>query len=158
MGRLIVVLLLLGAAYLLLRTLQSRGGATTAWPVFARPVLTDPEQVLYRRLVEALPGHVVLAQVVLSSFIRPKKGTDFNRIFNGYSRMSADFIICGSDLRVLAVIELDDKTHERADRQAADAKKTAILEAAGIPLHRCSVKALPGVAELRRLVIPAIAA
>ena len=53
MGRLIVVLLLLGAAYLLLRTLQSRGGATTAWPVFARPVLTDPEQVLYRRLVDS---------------------------------------------------------------------------------------------------------
>lgn len=159
MKSLIIVLLVLAAAAFVIKKLRAAKLRTpTDWPVFSRPVLTEPERLLYRCLVEALPDHIVLAQVVLSSFIRPHKNTDFYRIFNAYSRMSGDFVVCTPDLRAIAVIELDDKTHERADRQAADAKKTAILQAAGVPLYRYSVKSLPSVAELRRLIVPAIAA
>lgn len=38
-----------------------------AFPVTAKPLLSPPEQQLYGRLVRAFPGHIVLAQVALSS-------------------------------------------------------------------------------------------
>lgn len=36
------------------------------WPFYAKRPLTQPEQVLYWRLLKALPHHVVLAQVQCS--------------------------------------------------------------------------------------------
>lgn len=44
------------------------------FPFYAKKVMTDPEQVLYHRLVEALPDYIVLAQVQLSRFLNVKKG------------------------------------------------------------------------------------
>lgn len=150
MGRLLVLMLFLAAVYLLVQKLKGAGGGSARnWPVFPRSVLTAPEQILYRRLIEALPEYLVFAQVALPSFIRVKKGADFGKVFNRYNRLIADFVICRADSSVVAVIELDDKSHERPDRQAADAKKHAVLEAAGIPLHRYAVKAIPTTADLR---------
>ena len=41
--------------------------------------------------------------------------------------MSADFVVCNKYSSIVAVIELDDATHQRNDRQAADAKKDKAL-------------------------------
>jgi hypothetical protein len=40
--------------------------ASALWPFYLKRVLTQPEQVLYHRLVKALPNHIVLAQVQVS--------------------------------------------------------------------------------------------
>ena len=46
------------------------------WPFKPRDaVMTEVEQTIYWRLVEALPGMVVLAQVGLSRVIEVQKGT-----------------------------------------------------------------------------------
>ena len=70
------------------------------------------------------------------------------------NRMSADFVICQKDSSVVAVIELDDSTHERPDRMIADAKKNRALEAAGIPIHRWQARALPDEASIRQTLRP----
>ncbi|GEM_PF-1648936 len=93
------------------------------WPFYARNPLSSVEQVLYFRLCKALPQHMVLAQVQLSRMLGVKKGHNPQAWFNRISRMSADFVICTRDARVVAVIELDDASHQRAARQEADAKK-----------------------------------
>jgi hypothetical protein len=64
----------------------------------------------------------------------------------------ADFVICESDFRVLAVVELDDLSHARADRQDADRRKNMALEAAGLRLIRISPGPLPSDDELRQLI------
>lgn len=93
------------------------------WPFYAKKPLSSPEQVLYFRLVEALPNHIILAQVQLSRLLGVEKGNNYQVWFNRINRMSADFVVCNKDSSIVAVIELDDATHQREDRQVADAKK-----------------------------------
>jgi very-short-patch-repair endonuclease len=73
---------------------------------------------------------------------RVKKGNNFQKWFNRINRMSADFVVCAKDASVLAVIELDDATHEGQQRKAADAKKDKALSAAGIRIVRWNQCAL----------------
>jgi very-short-patch-repair endonuclease len=47
------------------------------------------------------------------------------------------------DSSVLAVIELDDKSHESESRRRTDAKKDRATSAAGIRMIRWNVKAMP---------------
>jgi very-short-patch-repair endonuclease len=125
------------------------------WPYFAKNVLSAPEQVLYWRLVEALPGEVVLAQVQLSRFLGIKKGAKRMEWLNRISQKSADFVVCGKDFAVLLVIELDDSTHSRPGRRKADADKDKAIADAGLRLVRWHVKKVPSVEEIRAAVHPA---
>ena len=120
------------------------------WPFYAKKPLTHPEQVLYHRLVAALPDHIVLAQVQLSRALGVKKGFNFQEWNNRINRMSYDFLVCAKDSTVLAAIELDDKSHDTAARAATDAKKDRASAAAGIRLIRWRVKALPDDAAIRQ--------
>lgn len=119
------------------------------WPFYAKKPLTNPEQVLYFRLTKALPEHIVLAQAQLSRFLGVKKGNNYQSWLNRVNRMSADFVICNMDSSVLAVIELDDSSHNAASRQVADAKKDKALSAAEIKIHRWNVKAIPDDATIK---------
>ena len=51
---------------------------------------------------------------------------------------------------MVAAVELDDKTHARPDRVAADAKKDKALAAAGIALVRWNFGALPDESAIRQ--------
>lgn len=59
------------------------------WPLYPRKPLSTPEQVLYFRLVKALPEHIVLTQVQLSRFLGVKKGNNYQGWLNRINRMSA---------------------------------------------------------------------
>jgi hypothetical protein len=66
------------------------------------------------------------------------------------SQLSVDFLIVKPDTSIVAAVELDDASHDRQDRRAADTRKAQALKSAGIPLLRWSVGQMPEV--------PAIAA
>ena len=153
MKPLIAALVFLAVAALAAKLLRKRSRATSIhWPVTARRVLSAPEQVLYRRLLSACPGLVVLSQVALSQLIDVQRLKGRQAVFNRISRLVADFVLCTPDFVTVAVIELDDRSHESAPRVDADARKSAALSAAGIPLLRFNVKSLPSGADLRSQV------
>lgn len=153
-----VLLIVLVALALLARMgLLSKAGSTTEWPFYAKRPLTDPERVLYYRLVRALPEHIVLAQVQVSRVLGVKKGHNFGEWNNRINRLSYDFVICANDATVLGAVELDDKTHERSDRKATDDKKNKATAAAGVRLVRWNVKALPDEAAIRLAFVTAAA-
>ena len=157
MQSLILFLAVALIAALLLAALKKRGafaGAKAPWPFYAKRPLTQPEQVLYFRLVEALPQHIVLAQVQVSRVLGVKKGFKFNEWNNRINRLSYDFVVCSKDATVLAAIELDDSSHERADRKSTDAKKEQATHAAGIRLVRWHVKQLPDAPAIRAAFAP----
>ena len=124
------------------------------WPYFAKKPLTQPEQVLYHRLVATLPEYIVLPQVQLSRVLGVKKGFNFHELNNRINRMSLDFLICLKDSTVVAAIELDDKTHGKESRMKADVKKERALSAAGIALIRWQVSAMPNAATIRQVTLP----
>lgn len=110
-----LVFLAFGFAFVLSKR-KAANTADQAWPFYAKKPLTQPEQVLYHRLVASLPECIVLAQVQLSRILGAKKGFQFHKWNNRINRLSVDFLVCLQDSTVVAAIELDDRSHARADR------------------------------------------
>ena len=125
------------------------------WPYFAKRLMTPPEQAFYQRLVRALPEHLVMAQVQASRVLGVQKGYGHAEWNNRVSRLSYDFVVCAKSTAVIAVIELDDSTHERVQRREADRRKARATAAAGIPLHRFNVRNPPSEETIRATVLPA---
>jgi very-short-patch-repair endonuclease len=119
------------------------------WPYYAKKPLTQPEQVLYHRLVSAMPECIVLAQVQLSQVLGVKKGFKFNEWNNRINRMSLDYLVCLKDSTIVAAVELDEKSHEKQSRIEADKKKNKALSDAGITIIRWNVSDLPDEEKIR---------
>ncbi len=139
----LVLLVVAVAALAILKRRGGSGGGPRTWPYYAKRPLSQPEQVLYHRLVKALPEHIVLAQVQVSRVLGVKKGFNFHEWNNRINRLSYDFVVCTKDSTVLAAIELDDKSHEAAARAETDQKKEKATSSAGVRLIRWHVKSLP---------------
>jgi very-short-patch-repair endonuclease len=130
-----------------------RRPASNLWPVCRKDPLSRPEQVLYWRLRDACPSHVILAQVAIAQLLEVERVTNRQAIFNRYRQLVADFVICTPAFNVVAVIELDDRSHTTPGRADADERKSAALGAAGVPLLRFNVRNLPSTGELRSLLV-----
>ncbi|MDR0440708.1 MAG: DUF2726 domain-containing protein [Candidatus Accumulibacter sp.] len=136
--------------------LRGRGQSTTTPYVAKESVLSQPEKILYHRLVEALPEYVVLAQVQLSRvlLIKGVRGGDYQSWLNKIDRMSLDYLLCRPDFAVVAAIELDDSSHDRKKNQLRDAKKNKALADAGIKLIRWHVRRMPDAVSIRQEFFP----
>ena len=149
----IVLIITSAIIFLFLKKRKFSGEYNVAWPYYAKKPLSEPEQILYHRLVAALPQCIVLAQVQLSQVVGVNKGFDFGVWDNRINRMSLDFIVCLKDSTVIAAVELDDKTHEKEMRVKADAKKGKALSAVGIELIHWHVSALPDEKTIRQAFV-----
>jgi very-short-patch-repair endonuclease len=120
------------------------------WPYVARELMTAPERELYRRLQQALPDYLIFSQVQLSRIIDVAPDAQKQAWLNRINRMSVDFVICATDgAKILAAIELDDSSHDQAERIKADSKKDKALQSAGVPIIRWPVKGMPQPQQLR---------
>ncbi len=137
-------------AVAVLKRRSHRQHSDMSWPFYAKRPLSQPEQVLYHRLVSALPEHIVLAQVQVSRVLGVKKGFSFHEWNNRINRLSYDFVVCSRDSTVVAAIELDDKSHEAASRITTDQKKNRATASAGVLLIRWNVRALPDAEMIRQ--------
>lgn len=147
LGIVLVVLGLLAA-----RLAKRAGGSSSRWPVYAKRLLGEREQVLYWRLRSAFPDHVVLAQVAISQLLGVEKNTPNRQVVsNKFRQLCADFVICKRTFEPIAVIELDGLSHDHPRRQGADERKAAALDSAGVQLIRVNVARMPDEAELKRL-------
>ena len=145
----LVLLIVVALVYVFLKTKSQIGSSNEIWPFYAKKPLSQPEQVLYFRLTQALPEHIVLAQVQLSRFLGVKKGHSHQSWLNRINRMSADFVVCNKDSSIVAVIELDDASHQKSDRKTADEKKDKALAAAEIKIIRWQAKVIPDVSAIK---------
>ncbi len=153
---LLVAIVLIALVVIILAIVKRCGASDVSnvpWPFYAKKLLTQPEQILYHRLVAALPQCIVLAQVQLSQVLGVNQGFNFSVWNNRINRMSLDFIVCLKDSTIIAAVELDDKTHEKEIRIKADAKKGKALSAAGIELIRWHVSALPDEKAIREAFV-----
>lgn len=121
------VLLAIAALLLFLAMLAVRENAKSRAPLRLqrKPIMTAREQQMYRLLQTALPECTVLAQVAFSALVTAKGWANRNR----FDRKVADFVLCSQQLNVIAVIELDDRSHLGRERQ--DGERDAMLRLAG---------------------------
>lgn len=99
------------------------------------------EQPMFKRLNEAVPEYYVLAQVAFSAFMTAK-GYATRALFN---RKIADFVILDQHFNVVAVIELDDASHN--GKEEKDAQRDALIAEAGFKVIR--YKKTPDIQKVR---------
>ena len=142
-----VVILAICIAVVLIQQ-KSRGGAEA---YKGRKLMTANELEFFGRLVTALPTHFIFPQVALSALLeasssdKRKAHSDRLRI----AQQRADFVVCDASGEVIAVVELDDKTHSRAKDQTRDAR----LSQGGIRTVRFESRNKPTVDVIRSLVL-----
>ena len=157
MNSIILLLAIVVVVVIVLAILKAKaqgGTGDAVWPFYAKKPLSPPEQVLYFRLIQALPEHIILAQVQLSRLLGVKKGNNYQAWTNRINRMSADFVVCHKDSSIVAVIELDDASHQRKDRQAADAKKDKALASSDVRVVRWQAKSIPDITAIQSTFMP----
>lgn len=94
-------------------------------------IMTPPERA-FMNILEALFGarYRILPQIALVSLVDKLNYTSYrNELFR-----VVDFVIASPDFTPLVVIELNDRSHLRADRRERDAKVAEILQKAELPL------------------------
>jgi len=140
--------IIIAAAFVLAALQHRAGGAVNAYRT--RKPLSEPEQVLYWRLREAMPECVVLCQVSFSRFLDGASAPTSSERWRSFARIaqkSVDFLVCLPDFTIVAAVELDDTTHSREK----DIQRDAIFKSAGLPLIRLNVRQMPSSQELRAL-------
>ena len=124
---------------------RAKSDGEAPWPYTVHPVLGAAEQILFHRVVEALPDHMVLAQVQVSRVLRvDKRRPDEVAWRNKVSQMSFDLLICSKDATPVLAIEVDDATHDTAAARKRDAKKDRACRDAGLKIVRWRASRLPG--------------
>ena len=94
----------------------------------ARDIMTAAERRAYVILAELLPNYRIYPQVAMAAVIGPNPSHDFTerqRIRGTFSQKYIDFVIeHPDDGSVIALVELDDHTHDSAKDAARDAMTT----------------------------------
>ena len=93
------------------------------------------------RKIAAEKDLIICPKVRLLDIIEPRKGEkDYKSLFFKVQAKHVDFVICDKDLRIKAVLELDDNSHDQKDRQDRDAFVDQILTSVGYKvIHTRSV-------------------
>ena len=125
----LLTLAIVGLALLLLVAIIAR--VARPRPQFVKkPFLTDHEARVLELLEAALPGYRIMAQVAMGALLRAgesdRKAAHSTR--NRFAQKIVDFVVVTRDTaEVVAIIELDDRTH-RANK---DALRDSMTAAAG---------------------------
>lgn len=166
----IISLIVVGALWLLLKitekktthpSLSSISGKknnpfdnpNSTLPYIRRTLMTHTELQVYATLLKALPNYMIFTQVQVSRVLTTERNEDNYYWFNFISRLSYDFVICRlHDSTPIAVIELDDKSHHRKDRQKVDQRKDRATQSAGLTMIRWKVGQVPSQQDISQLI------
>ncbi|GGM07102.1 topoisomerase [Pseudomonas asuensis] len=100
-------------------------------------------------------GKVRIADVASVKAIRDQKS--WYRAFNKISAKHFDYVLCDKDdLSFVAVIELDDSSHQRPDRQKRDIFVAGVCRAIALPLIQIPVRGAYSIAEVREEIMTAL--
>lgn len=114
-----------------------------------KPLLTENEIEFYGRLLTALPNYHIFPQVALRAFIAPysrSQSKTYLKEFNSIGSKHCDFLICDKEtLRVITIIELDDKTHNVTKDKIRD----SMTASAGFKTIRFQSREKPSIQEIK---------
>ncbi|MBQ9683965.1 DUF2726 domain-containing protein [Candidatus Saccharibacteria bacterium] len=102
-------------------------------------IMTQHEREFFKTLNEVLGSKwYVVPQVHLSTLLNHKvKGQNWKGAFQHINGKSVDFVLLSKETtKPICAIELDDSSHDRADRSARDDEVERIFKQANIPLAR----------------------
>ncbi len=107
-----------------------------------RDALLTPAELVFFRALEPLvkPTYAVFSKVRLADLFDVRAGRGRQAAFNQISAKHVDFVLCDpATSKVLAAIELDDRSHQRPDRVERDRFVNDLFAANHLPLIRVPV-------------------
>ena len=141
MTKLFIITIVIGAVVVFIEMMKGKESPTSKKYDYSKKdfIMTRAEHECFDSLVKAVgEKYYVFPQVHLPSIVNNKVvGQNWKAAFKHINQKSVDFVLC--DKAYLApklAIELDDKSHERADRIDRDGEVERILTDAGLPLLR----------------------
>jgi hypothetical protein len=106
--------------------------------------LSPAEHNFYQVLKSVADTRVrICPKVSLSDlfYVKSSDASDWRIYTNKIDRKHVDFVLCEPQtMKPLAGVELDDKSHDRADRKQRDVFVEGVFAAAGLPLMRVRVQ------------------
>lgn len=117
-------------------------------------LLNDAEQILYFRLYEAMPRMLVFAQVGVAQLAQLRGRREARKLSSMLGR-GVDFVICDSDFRIVAAIDLAWPADDGTENSPQEEKRRA-LQNLGIPLIVYRPNQLPDANTLSNEVANAI--
>lgn len=155
---LVIALVVLAIIAAVLKNLCPKGKGQTL-PYEKQPSLFTPAERSFLGVLEQAVGNEfrIMGKVRLGDIVKVKAGLDNKErqsAFNKIQSKHVDFVACDpNDLSIQFVIELDDKSHERDDRQDRDAFVDKVMEAAEIPIIHFPARKAYVIQEVRDALV-----
>ena len=157
MTKLFILAIVVGSVVVFIEIMKGKDSPTSKKYKYEQRnfIMTRAEHECFDALIKAVgETYHVFPQVHLPSIVNNKVvGQNWKAAFRHISQKSVDFVLC--DKAYLApklAIELDDKSHERADRIDRDGEVERILADAGLPLLRLENHGSFDSADLKRRI------
>lgn len=123
-------------------------------------IFSQKERYFYRDVkpIADKLGLIVFTKIRLADLlIIDKNQQDFNKWFNRIKAKHIDFIFVDNDYRIKMLVEIDDVTHNRPDRQARDDEVNEMFRQQGIEiLHIKTWGQRYGAEELETIITKAL--
>ena len=153
----LILLALLVFAAAFLRRFAGEQRAAGGHTYEAVALLTPAERSFFGVLQQAVASdYQIFVKVRLADIIHPLRSpsrSGWQSAFNRITGKHVDFVLCDSEgLRVVGVVELDDRTHERFERGARDGLVDSALAGAGIPVLRIPARQTYSPVQIREQV------
>lgn len=133
---------------------SGRAAGEAYWCVKAKTLLTPPEREMLELLEAALPECRIYPQVAMGALLAPTTGLSresHSRVRNRFSQKIVDFVAEDRDTgAVIALIELDDRTHSLA----RDRDRDEMTREAGYRTVRFHRDHWPAQDDVREAVLP----
>lgn len=101
-------------------------------------LLTKNEWYEYRKLrdIAEAKGLQVCPKVRLLDLVEPRRGEGYMSLLGKIQSKHVDFVIADKDMHIKAIVELDDNSHNRPDRQERDNFVDDVLTGVGYKVIR----------------------
>ncbi len=156
-SNLITLLAVVGAGAIGIAVLKAKlAGQQAAGAKFKQKTLLTPNELEFLgRLEAAAPELRFFPQVAMGALLDPavprSDGKAYYRLRGMFSQKIVDFVAQRrSDGAIVAIIELDDRTHD----SGKDAKRDEMLQNAGYQIVRWNSKSKPDATGIRRALFP----
>jgi very-short-patch-repair endonuclease len=155
----LIPLVVLVVLALIVKTLsgdKGKGGKES--PYQKEPTLFTPAERSFLGVLEQALGDEfrIMGKVRLADVLKVRPGLDGKARQTAFNRIQSkhlDFVACDpGDLSIQFAVELDDRSHDRPDRQNRDAFLDEAMTKAGLPIIRFAARKGYSVQEVRETI------
>lgn len=113
-------------------------------------IMTKTEIQFFEILKQTLNEYYIFTQVCTSAILKAtsRNHSNFLKAKNTYNRTFIDFVICDENLEIIALIELDDKTHD--NKKEKDTIRDYITAKAGYKTIRFDCRKMPNANDIKK--------